>query len=93
VRCKVCRDIYAEYARAYTKLKKEGETPLLPNVAYIRRKMKEEAEAAIAADKYREKIRKCIGCEWARIEETTVFCPFMEGICMKGRYKKHANQG
>ena len=84
VRCKACRDIYTEYSRAYSRLKAEGDTPLTPNQAYIRAKMKKEAEALIRADRYREQIRKCTGCEWARIEEGVVYCPFMEGICMKG---------
>lgn len=100
IRCKACRDQRSEYARLYNRLKQELEdgTPpeLTPNQAYVRRKMKEEAQQAISAEKLKRKIQKCKSCEWVRIEGNILFCPFMEGICQKGEYnrgKQSSDQG
>lgn len=95
VRCKACRDQRSEYTRMYNRLKQEIESgappALTPNQAYVRRRMQEEAQQAIAAEKFKRKIQKCKNCEWARIDGSIIFCPFMDGICQKGEYN-HGNQ-
>ena len=53
--------------------------------------MKIEAEQAIAAEKLKKKIEKCKVCEWGTIVGSIVYCPFMDGICMKkGKAKNDA---
>lgn len=90
--CKKCRTIKTEEARERKRILQEREkNPAVPtpNELWAREKMRREAEKALQAEKLKLQIEKCSTCEWGRIEENTIFCPFMQGICMKGRYKKH----
>lgn len=93
VRCKACRDQRSEYARAYNRLiqQLEKDSVQAPSAdqPYARRVIQQQEEQQRADERRKAQIRKCAECEWSRIGETTVFCPFMEGICMKGDY--HAN--
>lgn len=97
--CKKCRTIKTEKARERNRILQEREKSpavLTPNELWAREKMRREAEKALRAEKLRLQIEKCSACEWGRIEENTIFCPFMWGICQKGVYsrgKKNPDQG
>lgn len=103
VKCPSCRAKQTEASRPYRYLHKnkllEGigpEPSPTPNELWAREKMRREAEKALKAEKLRLQIEKCSECEWGRIEENTIFCPFMQGICQKGVYsrgKKNPDQG
>lgn len=85
VKCEVCREKWGEkikeYRSQHATLKSPNEPT--PNEIWARKKMKMEAEKAIAAEKLKKQIEKCTYCEWGSIVGTIVYCPFMNGICLK----------
>ena len=97
--CKKCRTIVTEKSRERKRILQEREKNPAgpsPNELWAREKMRREAEQAIQAERFKQKIQKCLTCEWARIDGNIIFCPFAQGICQKGDYslgKKNPDQG
>lgn len=91
VRCPECRERNLEKIRAY-RAELAAKQPT-PNEIWARKKMRMDAEKALAAEKLRLKIEKCKRCEWGTIVGSKVYCPFMDGICMKkGKTKNDAER-
>lgn len=96
VRCKDCRETRSQYIRAYNALQKEisREHAIAVSTAMRKHLRNRDAEIAIEQEKLKLRIQKCKKCEWAKIEDTIIFCPFMDGICQKGVYRRgNQNQG
>ena len=87
VKCRICRMRSTDKTREYrmNQRKEALQAKPTPNQIWAKKKMQMEAEKAIATAKYRKQIEKCVYCEWAKIEDDIVYCPFMKGICMKRR--------
>lgn len=96
IRCKDCRKTRSEYVCAYNALKREiaREQALAVSEAMRNKLKSRDAEIEIEQEKLKMRIQKCVKCEWAKIEDSIIFCPFMDGICQKGVYKRgNPNQG
>lgn len=57
---------------------------LTPNEIWAHKKAAMEARRALEEEKRKLKLGKCAQCVWSKQEGAVLFCPFMEGICMRG---------
>ena len=83
MRCAECRERFTEYMR----LRRELKGALLaqtPNEIWAHKKAEQERQRALAEEKRRIRLGRCMECVWAHHEEGTLYCPFMEGVCMRG---------
>ena len=50
-----------------------------------RRQMEEKIRSEIAKDAQMRQVAICACCEWVKWAGHVLYCPFMEGICEKGK--------
>ena len=44
-----------------------------------------EAERMARAAQRAIQVERCRNCHWGRLDSGILFCPFPQGVCMKGR--------
>ena len=82
-KCEQCRKEFNEYMKIRRELKGIKCEPT-QNELEVMHKIREEAETEKIARMRKKQLERCERCEWIRLEGRVGYCPFPDGMCIKG---------